>query len=36
VSDRSDYQEYSLNILGGKVRPVRKAVNLAAIYEPIV
>jgi hypothetical protein len=24
------------NILGGKGRPARRAVNLAAIYEPVV
>jgi hypothetical protein len=36
VSNRNEYQEYSLNILGGKGRPARKADNLAAIYEQIV
>jgi hypothetical protein len=36
ASNRNEYQESSLNILGGKGRPAHKADNLAAIYEPIV
>jgi hypothetical protein len=30
------YAVYSWNIVGGKVRPARKAANLTAIYERIV
>jgi 1,4-alpha-glucan branching enzyme len=36
ASDRNEYQEYSWNILGGKVRPAGRADKLTAIYEPIV
>jgi hypothetical protein len=36
ASNRTEYEEYSWNVLVGKGRLVRKADNLTAIYEPIV
>jgi hypothetical protein len=36
ASNRNEYQKHESNISGSKVRPVRKAENLAAICKPIV
>jgi hypothetical protein len=36
ASNKSEYQDYSWNILGDKGRPAPKPDNLTAMYEPIV
>jgi hypothetical protein len=36
ASNRNKYRKHRKKILGSKVRPVRVADNLTAIYEPIV
>jgi hypothetical protein len=36
ASKRNEYHKQKNNFSGVKVQPVRKADNLAAIYEPIV
>jgi hypothetical protein len=36
VSNRNEYQKYKNDILGSRVRPVRRADNLTAICEPFV
>jgi hypothetical protein len=36
ASNRSEYRKQKNNILGSKVRPVRGADNITAVYKPIV